>query len=185
MYHRGTEGAEGVLHGVLGELAGCFRGTPGVLSAVLKANSVDTQGGTHGTPAVLGCTLEYSGAHTHACTQSSALSRERRDAYLRPRTFGRPRTRARASDLHRCRSPSVVGSINSSADAIVQARKCSMSLSKNVCGFVRVHVSVCARACVSVCVCARVCASVRVFGLVVRVCVFLVLSVRACARVCV
>ncbi len=42
---------------------GCFRGSPGVLSAVLEATSVDTQGGTHGTPAVLGCTLEYSGAY--------------------------------------------------------------------------------------------------------------------------
>jgi hypothetical protein len=95
VYHRGTEGAEGVLYGVLGELAGCCRGTPGVLSAVLEATSVDTQGGTHGTPAVLGCTLEYSGAYTHACTQLPALSR---DAYLRTRTFGSSRTRARASD---------------------------------------------------------------------------------------
>ena len=128
----------------------------------------------------LGCSRVLRGVHARACTQSSALSRERRDAYLRPRTFGRPRTRARASDLHRCRSPSVVGSINASADAAVQARKCSMSLSKNVCGCVRVHVSVCARACVSVCMRARVrlCACVCLFGLVVCVCVF-------CTYVCV
>jgi hypothetical protein len=74
---------------------GCFRGTPGVLSVVLEANSVDTQGGTHATPAVLGCTLGYSGAYTHACTQSSALSREQ-ETHISARAHSG--AHARASD---------------------------------------------------------------------------------------
>jgi hypothetical protein len=86
----------GVLYEVLGELVRCLRGTPGVLSAVLEANSVDTQGGTHGTPAVLGCTLEYSGAHMHARARSRLLSlgNERRTsppAHIRALTHARTR----------------------------------------------------------------------------------------------
>jgi hypothetical protein len=127
------------------------------------------------------------GAHTHACTQLSALSREQ-ETHISARAQARAHTHARASDLHRCRSPSVVGSINASADAVVQARQFPMSPSKNVRVRVRVRLSVCVctsgrvhvLASVRACVC--VYARARVF---VCVCVFLCVFVSLCESACV
>ena len=170
-------------------LAGCSEGYSrrylGGTRKVLSRDSVDTQGYS-------GCTLGYSLVYRRARAQLCALSATR-GVYLRAVAHTHTHTRmpahtpARISDLHLCRTPSVIGHIGASADGIVHTRMSCVSLGKCVraCECVRLRVGAFVSVCVSVLVC--VCVSARARGCAcacVRTYVRPRVSVHACLCVC-
>jgi hypothetical protein len=162
-------GTAWVRRGYSGGTSGVLRGTIGVLGY---------SGGTQKTQAVVDVLWTgYLGVYTRTShpfswkeTYISASARSSR-AHTHTHTPMHPRT-ARISDLHPCRSLSVVGYISESAEAIVQIRMFRLSLSTRVCAFV------CACACVSVGDCSCACVTHKQSPVFACVCVFVCVRMR-------